>query len=262
MVTLHKLTAPDHAIFLKENRQDPVTGDLIKENDEIVICSACKSAFLKGSWEYLGNRHCEQEDTLEQIPVQNELQFKAKRLFSLYTLNKAKFTTTMTLCFVGIGILFLNGYVMASEEAKSLLLILGLLISFVALVLVLILPTISVDIYGYHLTFRKFLGLSLKIPYNEIKEVTIVYVKNPFGHKINKYDYPVFNHFSVRHTNGLTSKTPINLDLILTNKTEREGFITIIKTLSKLTKVKLQLATSFKRYFDETTINSLDIKWI
>ncbi|AFM05177.1 hypothetical protein Fleli_2824 [Bernardetia litoralis DSM 6794] len=61
------------AHFLKENRQDPITGDSFQMGDEIVFCAECKSAFLKESWEYMGNTHCNQEKTLEEVPFSKNL---------------------------------------------------------------------------------------------------------------------------------------------------------------------------------------------
>ncbi|WP_338813942.1 RDD family protein [Bernardetia sp. Wsw4-3y2] len=59
--------------FLKENRQDPVTGDEFSVGDEIVFCASCKSAFLKESWEYMNSKHCGQTFTLKKFPVQSKL---------------------------------------------------------------------------------------------------------------------------------------------------------------------------------------------
>ncbi len=59
--------------FLKENRQDPVTGDEFCVGDEIVFCASCKSAFLKESWEYMNSKHCGQTFTLKKFPVQARL---------------------------------------------------------------------------------------------------------------------------------------------------------------------------------------------
>jgi hypothetical protein len=70
---IHTLTLQNHFDFLNQERKDPITGDLIKENDEIVICASCKSAFLKDSWQYLGNTHCEQKETLAVIPIDRSL---------------------------------------------------------------------------------------------------------------------------------------------------------------------------------------------
>ncbi len=59
--------------FIKENRQDPVTGDEFCVGDEIVFCASCKSAFLKESWEYMDSKHCGQAFTLKSFPVHSKL---------------------------------------------------------------------------------------------------------------------------------------------------------------------------------------------
>lgn len=63
---IHKIDKLVHSKFLKENRQDPITGDLIEEGDEIVFCAGCKSAFLKDTWLYLGKKHCNQNKTFKK----------------------------------------------------------------------------------------------------------------------------------------------------------------------------------------------------
>ncbi|AFM06345.1 hypothetical protein Fleli_4049 [Bernardetia litoralis DSM 6794] len=67
-MTIHTLEREKHQDFLKQERIDPITGDLLKENDKIVICASCKSAFLVDSWEYMNEEHCEQTHTLREIP--------------------------------------------------------------------------------------------------------------------------------------------------------------------------------------------------
>jgi len=76
---IHKIDKLVHSQFLKENRQDPITGDLIEENDEVVFCAECKSAFLKDTWLYLDRKHCNQIKTLKN-PVfgQNLILAKTK----------------------------------------------------------------------------------------------------------------------------------------------------------------------------------------
>ncbi|WP_291727399.1 hypothetical protein [Bernardetia sp.] len=76
---IHKIDKQTHADFLGQNRQDPITGDLIVAGDEIVFCNECKSAFLKDTWEYLGGRHCNQNRTLAVFPVRKTLNLKSKR---------------------------------------------------------------------------------------------------------------------------------------------------------------------------------------
>lgn len=76
----HHLNINAHSDFLKQARIDPITGEKIEEGHTIVICAACKSAFFIESWEYLGNTHCNQENTLSEIPVARTLQLVAKPL--------------------------------------------------------------------------------------------------------------------------------------------------------------------------------------
>jgi hypothetical protein len=80
MINEHRLNPTTHSDFLKQKRIDPITGEKIEEGHTIVICAACKSAFFIESWEYLGNTHCSQEETLSQIPVARTLQLAAKPL--------------------------------------------------------------------------------------------------------------------------------------------------------------------------------------
>lgn len=50
-------------------RTDPITGDIVQQNDTVVFCAVCKSCFLEESWKYMGDRHCEQFSTLNKVPV-------------------------------------------------------------------------------------------------------------------------------------------------------------------------------------------------
>ena len=80
MTNTHYLRQETHSDFLAQQRIDPITGEKIEEGHTVVICAACKSAFFIESWEYLGGSHCNQENTLEQIPVRKSLQLIAKPL--------------------------------------------------------------------------------------------------------------------------------------------------------------------------------------
>jgi hypothetical protein len=75
----YKVNTASHSDFLNEKRQDPITGDLILEGDEIVFCQECKSAFLKSSWEYLDKNHCNQSQTLQLFPKSLILSFFGKK---------------------------------------------------------------------------------------------------------------------------------------------------------------------------------------
>ena len=69
-MTIHLLEKEKHSDFLAQERIDPITGDVLQENDEIVICASCKSAFLVDSWTYMANKHCNQTHTLRELPEQ------------------------------------------------------------------------------------------------------------------------------------------------------------------------------------------------
>ncbi|WP_338763871.1 hypothetical protein WAF17_20590 [Bernardetia sp. ABR2-2B] len=83
----HTLQKEKHQDFLKQERIDPITGDILQEGDNIVICASCKSAFLVDSWEYIDRTHCEQTDTLKEIPKQKNVKIswetRNKKLDSL-----------------------------------------------------------------------------------------------------------------------------------------------------------------------------------
>jgi hypothetical protein len=68
----HRLHPTTHAALLAQDRRDPISGDFLQEGDEVVFCAACRSAFLKDSWEYLGKTHCGQRETLQDVPAVHE----------------------------------------------------------------------------------------------------------------------------------------------------------------------------------------------
>lgn len=80
MTHIHRLESELHSEFLNQGRIDPITGEKIEEGHTIVICSACKSAFFIESWEYLGETHCNQSETLSEIPKPKNLFLEAKPL--------------------------------------------------------------------------------------------------------------------------------------------------------------------------------------
>lgn len=89
----HKLNSSHSHII---ERTDPVTGDMVQENDKVVFCAVCKSCFLKDSWIYMKEAHCEQEKTLDAIPIaysnlivgnkNNELFYAVRSHFTYMTL--------------------------------------------------------------------------------------------------------------------------------------------------------------------------------
>ncbi len=78
MTYTHTINSEKHQNFISQDRTDPITGEKIEEGHTIVICASCKSAFFIESWEYLNQSHCEQFDTLEEIPVSRNLILEGK----------------------------------------------------------------------------------------------------------------------------------------------------------------------------------------
>jgi len=73
---IHTLHARTHASFLESQRHDPITGDAFKAGDEVVFCASCRSAFLRESWDYMGQAHCGQRETLANFPEAKTLNLK------------------------------------------------------------------------------------------------------------------------------------------------------------------------------------------
>ncbi|MEM6298659.1 MAG: hypothetical protein AAF740_08235 [Bacteroidota bacterium] len=73
---IHQISSVSHQDLLSQERNDPVTGETIKDGDQIVFCAGCRSAFLLESWEYMGKQHCGQSDTLAEFPAQEALSLK------------------------------------------------------------------------------------------------------------------------------------------------------------------------------------------
>jgi hypothetical protein len=82
----HLIQNPRHQSFLNENRSDPITGDVIKEGDEIIFCAVCKSAFLNDTWLYLDKKHCNQIETLGKFPLSEKLEISGVTRPPLYVI--------------------------------------------------------------------------------------------------------------------------------------------------------------------------------
>ncbi len=84
---IHLIQNTKHKAFLNEDRSDPITGDEIKEGDEIIFCAACKSAFLKDTWLYLDKTHCNQTETLGKFPLSEKLEISGVTRPALYVIK-------------------------------------------------------------------------------------------------------------------------------------------------------------------------------
>ncbi|MEM6299014.1 MAG: hypothetical protein AAF740_10040 [Bacteroidota bacterium] len=81
---VHTISHTDYADFLAQQREDPVTGDRIQAGDEVVFCTECKSAFLLDSWQYLGEQHCGQRNTMDSLPKSNAISLKKTAYLGYY----------------------------------------------------------------------------------------------------------------------------------------------------------------------------------
>lgn len=88
---IHQLHPQKHEKFLTQARIDPITGDTLEAGDKIVLCAECKSAFHEDSWQYLGNRHCNQTSTLPAIPQSTSLGHFKKRSAEYYSRVNSNF---------------------------------------------------------------------------------------------------------------------------------------------------------------------------
>ncbi|WP_338813000.1 hypothetical protein V9L05_16850 [Bernardetia sp. Wsw4-3y2] len=104
----HKLRSIHSHII---DRTDPITGDSVKENDSVVFCAVCKSCFLEESWKYMEERHCEQNQTLETVPVlPSKLIAKNRTNELIYELSNNDFAGYLAFfsALVSFGIIFPN----------------------------------------------------------------------------------------------------------------------------------------------------------
>jgi len=121
-MNIHIVEQEKHKDFLNQERIDPITGDILQEGDQIVICASCKSAFLVDSWLYMDGKHCNQTYTLREIPIQEVVKIdresRNERLdklafFQFRTVKQSEATNIYTGFFALIGgIIMYSTYVL------------------------------------------------------------------------------------------------------------------------------------------------------
>ncbi len=248
MIHTHKLSTQNHFDFLNQDRKDPITGDLIKENDEIVICSSCKSVFLKESWEYLGNTHCEQNKTLKTIPRRNNLELKTGLITSLplaATENVlTQFFGVLFLELFMIPVLFLN-----MDDSLLPLLIIGFIVLLIPIAIgTLVSPTIRLDLHGSYLVSKKLIGKT-KINYTDIKHIII----NCDNSK------KTLSKIHIKHNE--TGSTDIPLPIKYTYLEKNKELIEFVNYLSRYVKVVFMTNSSYKDLIEERNLD-VKIEWI
>ncbi|OLE52070.1 MAG: hypothetical protein AUG51_19955 [Acidobacteria bacterium 13_1_20CM_3_53_8] len=83
------LDSKRHDAFLRQQRKDPVTKEIFKAGDRVVMCAGtgCQSAFLETSWLFRGQRHCGQSGTLKSLEVDDTEKRFSKRAAHDYAHN-------------------------------------------------------------------------------------------------------------------------------------------------------------------------------
>ena len=225
MTHIHKLSTAKHFDFLNQQRKDPITGDLIKENDEVVICSSCKSAFLKESWDYLGEEHCNQSQTLATIPKQSALALKSGLITSLkLTPIEDVLTKFLFVLFVEI-ILFISFFFIIRGSLIILLILAAIVILVPIAIGVLITPIIRVDLYSSHLLIKNIIGHTI-IDYHTIQHITLQCYESE----------QISSRIQIKYTNRGTYDIPLKKSLIDTSiKEELLDFIAILSRYATIT---------------------------
>ena len=247
MIHTHKLSTQNHFDFLNQERKDPITGDLIQENDEVVICASCKSAFLKSSWEYLGNTHCEQNQTLELVPKQSKLELKTGLVMSLSLVPKKdiirKFLTILAWEFSVLVFLFLL-------LKGSFLILLLLFVTFLLPIAIgiLITPITTIDLHSTYLVSKGVLGKK-KIEYANIEYISISYDNSSVN--------PNPNNIHIKLTNRGTA------DMLLEKKYIKvdEALINFVATLARYNKLTFKTNYYYRHLIKDRNIDA-EIKWI
>ncbi len=247
MTYTHKLSTQNHFDFLNQDRKDPITGDLIEENDEIVICSSCKSAFLKDSWEYLGNRHCEQNQTLKTIPRRNNLRLEIGLITSLPLIPTENVLTQFS------GVLFLELFMLIvlylnMDDSLFLLLIIGFIVLLIPIALgTLVSPIIRLNLHSSYLVTQNSIGKT-KIDYADVKHIII----NCDDSK------KTLSKIHIKHNETVSTDIPLPMEYTYLKKNEE--LIDFANYLSRYVKVVFMTNSSYKDLIEERNPDA-KIEW-
>jgi hypothetical protein len=246
---VHILTLQEHFDFLNQDRKDPITGDLIQENDEIVICSSCKSAFLKESWEYLGNRHCGQRNTLAAIPIDKSLVFKVsdQNNFTIKDIPHAALTTLI----LGASFFSILALLVFQDHSIKYLFsgIIALSTAFYSLFAVF--PLNKIHIEESELILTRGLNIKSAIPYEDITDIIFLMERSP--------EFNMYAHVYIRLKDAPSISEELNLKNVKFNS--NDTFMKFVSQLSKKTKVTLKMDTSYQSGINPKNIPAL-IEWI
>ncbi|WP_375560367.1 hypothetical protein ACE193_22115 [Bernardetia sp. OM2101] len=245
----HTLTLQNHFDFLNQERKDPITGDLIKEKDEIVICASCKSAFLKESWEYLGNEHCGQDKTLAAIPIDKSLVFKVynQNNFTIKEIPPA----ALTILILGASFFSILALLIFQEHSIKYLFSGIIAISTLFYSLFAIFPLNKIHIEESELIVTRGLNIKSAIPYQDIIDIIFLMERSP--------EFVMYAHVYIRRKDAPSISEELNLKNIKFNS--NDTFMKFVSQLSKKTKVILKMDTSYQSGINPKNTPAI-IEWI
>lgn len=183
----NSITVLSNSIILQENRQDPITGDWIIEGDKVVICAVCKSAFLEGSWKYMGEKHCNQTQTLSQIPAKQNFKFVKKLEQVIFSVENNLGNTALIVA-VPTGIVSFILSILLILNVTNLLWLWGVVAGLVSIPFIFnIFQTKGMEVRETAIYIKKGFGLKRKIPIAKIDGIDFMYYSN-FEFEYQKYD--------------------------------------------------------------------------
>ncbi len=183
----NSITVLSNSAILQENRQDPITGDLVKEGDKVVICASCKSAFLEGSWNYLGQQHCQQRETLNQIPAKQNFKFvkKLKQLEQVIFSAESYQGNTALIIAVPTGIISFIISILLILNVTDLLWLWGVVAGLISISFIFnAFQTKGIEVKETAIYIKKGFGVKKKYPISKLAKIDFVFY-NGFDHEIN-----------------------------------------------------------------------------
>lgn len=195
----NSITILSSSPILQENRKDPITGDLIKEDDKVVICASCKSAFLEGSWNYLGQQHCQQKETLNQIPAKQNFKFVKKLEQVIFSAENYQGNTALIVA-VPTGIISFIISTLLILNVTDLLWLWGVVAGLISIPLIFnAFQNKGVEVKETAIYFKKGFGRRVRVPIAKIKEIDFLYY-NDFKHTYRKEGNEVTASISIPYT--------------------------------------------------------------
>ncbi|WP_338790888.1 hypothetical protein [Bernardetia sp. MNP-M8] len=218
---IHTLEKEKHSDFLEQNRIDPITGDILQEGDEIVICASCKSAFLVDSWEYMNDKHCEQSLTLKEVPISEVVRIERPYLIDLNEIKVASrygeaiFSATPYFLITGIFCAILYYFSFFSNRTEAMQITNWSVIIMTAIFYFKSSYKNKLEITNHILFFDKKKNSENSLKIEEIKEVKVYKSKR---HTFMNAIKGLFSSKNQAYTLEITDKHEIKYNFLLEHK--------------------------------------------